>query len=60
MFSNLARGPGCDKYLRQVEESCERYWKNGRQLCEEISLTRNHCISPVSIHDEVSKRFRLH
>ncbi|XP_053379318.1 nonsense-mediated mRNA decay factor SMG8-like isoform X1 [Mercenaria mercenaria] len=47
VFSQFARGPACDKYMKQLEESCERFWKNGRQLCEEISLTGNHCVNPL-------------
>jgi hypothetical protein len=49
VFSQFARGPACDKYMKQLEDSCERFWKNGRQLCEEISLTGNHCVNPVCI-----------
>ena len=48
MFSQIARGPACEKYMKQLEESCDRYWKNGRQLCEEVSLLGNHCVNPVS------------
>ena len=43
-----ARGPACDRYLDQLEQECEQVWKNGRQLCEEISLTGNHCVNEVS------------
>lgn len=38
------RGPALGSYVRQLEESCERYWHGGRQLCEEVSLTGNHCV----------------
>ena len=48
VFSQIARGPACEKYMKQLEESCDRYWKNGRQLCEEVSLLGNHCVNPVS------------
>ena len=48
VFSQIARGPACDKYMKQLEDSCDRYWKNGRQLCEEVSLLGNHCVNPVS------------
>ena len=43
-----ARGPACDKYLKDLEESCEQIWKDGRQLCEEVSITGNHCVHEVS------------
>jgi hypothetical protein len=44
----FARGPAYDKYQKQLEESCDQWWKSGRQLCENISLTGNHCVHPVS------------
>ena len=49
VFSQIARGPACEKYMKQLEESCDRFWKNGRQLCEEVSLLGNHCVIPVNI-----------
>ncbi|WAR14293.1 SMG8-like protein [Mya arenaria] len=52
VFSQFARGPGCDKYVGQLEESCERFWRNGRQLCEEVSLTGNHCVNPLHRTDD--------
>lgn len=47
VFHQFARGPATEKYLHQLDEACEKFWKNGRQLCEEISVTGNHCIKPV-------------
>ena len=47
VFYQFARGPATEKYLHQLDEACEKFWKNGRQLCEEISVTGNHCIKPV-------------
>ncbi|KAL3861502.1 hypothetical protein ACJMK2_007534 [Sinanodonta woodiana] len=52
VFSQFARGPSCDKYIAQLEESCVNFWKNGRQLCEEISLTGNHCVNPLHRNPE--------
>ncbi|KAH3818615.1 nonsense-mediated mRNA decay factor SMG8-like isoform X1 [Dreissena polymorpha] len=52
VFTQLARGPACDKYLNQLEESCDTFWKNGRQLCEETSLTGNHCVNPLHRTDD--------
>ena len=49
-----ARGPACDKYLKDLEESCEQIWKDGRQLCEEVSITGNHCVHEVSPHQSHS------
>ena len=47
VFLQHARGPACDKYLDQLEAECSKIWKNGRQLCEVVSLTGKHCINPV-------------
>ena len=47
VFSQHARGPACERYLQQLEEDCEKVWRNGRQLCEHISLTGNHCVHEV-------------
>jgi len=43
-----ARGPACERYLEELEHECEDLWKNGRQMCEETSLTGNHCVNEVS------------
>lgn len=48
VFHQFARGPACEKYLKQLEQSCEKFWRNGRQLCEEVSILSNHCVNPVS------------
>uniref|UniRef100_T1JDF4 Nonsense-mediated mRNA decay factor SMG8 n=1 Tax=Strigamia maritima TaxID=126957 RepID=T1JDF4_STRMM len=60
IFTLHARGPVFDRYAQQLKEECERFWKNGRQLCEVISLTGNHCINPLhrlldAIEDEYNK-----
>nr|XP_022343746.1 protein smg8-like isoform X2 [Crassostrea virginica] len=47
VFHQFARGPACDKYLKQLEQSCEKFWRNGRQLCEEVSILSNHCVNPL-------------
>ncbi|XP_052717339.1 nonsense-mediated mRNA decay factor SMG8-like isoform X1 [Crassostrea angulata] len=47
VFHQFARGPACEKYLKQLEQSCEKFWRNGRQLCEEVSILSNHCVNPL-------------
>lgn len=47
VFLHHARGPACEKYIAQLKEDCMRIWQDGRQMCEEISLTGNHCVSEV-------------
>uniref|UniRef100_A0A224YEU9 Nonsense-mediated mRNA decay factor SMG8 n=1 Tax=Rhipicephalus zambeziensis TaxID=60191 RepID=A0A224YEU9_9ACAR len=47
MFSTHARGPAFQRYAQQLKEDCDLVWKSGRQMCEVLSLTGNHCINPV-------------
>jgi protein SMG8 len=49
VFRQHARGAAADKYLKQLAEECERVWCNGRQQCEEISLTGKPCVNQVNI-----------
>ena len=48
VFQQHARGQAAEKYLGQLAEGCEKLWQAGRRLCEDISLTGNHCVNPVS------------
>ncbi|XP_041359908.1 protein smg8-like isoform X2 [Gigantopelta aegis] len=45
VFAQFARGPAYEKYLKQLEESCEEWWKSGHRQCEETSLTGNLCLN---------------
>lgn len=47
VFLHNARGPAAHKYALQLREECEKYWTNGRQLCEHISLTGQHCVNEL-------------
>ena len=38
-----ARGPASEKFAEVLAAECTSYWQSGRQMCEEISLTGNHC-----------------
>ncbi|RUS78116.1 hypothetical protein EGW08_014124 [Elysia chlorotica] len=49
VFSQYARGPGYAKYMQELELSCTRYWKSGRQQCEALSLTGNLCTNKVHL-----------
>jgi hypothetical protein len=44
-FSVQARGPSSKKYAQLLVEECTNYWMAGRQMCEELSLTGNHCVN---------------
>jgi len=46
-FTQHAHGPTADKYLTRLIEGCEKYWRAGRQICEETSLTGNPCVQEV-------------
>ena len=39
VFLQHARGPACERYLRQLEATCVKVWRDGRQLCEVVSIT---------------------
>ncbi|RWS17652.1 protein smg8-like protein, partial [Dinothrombium tinctorium] len=49
MFTLHARGPALFDYARQLREECDRFWQNGHQMCEVLSLTGNNCINPIHI-----------
>ncbi|XP_061461023.1 nonsense-mediated mRNA decay factor SMG8 [Rhineura floridana] len=44
VYSQHARGPAFHKYALQLHEDCYKFWSNGHQLCEERSLTDQHCV----------------
>lgn len=44
VYSQHARGPAFQKYAMQLHEDCYKFWSNGHQLCEERSLTDQHCV----------------
>nr|CAD7597733.1 unnamed protein product [Timema genevievae] len=47
VFAVHARGPLFEQYVTQLERECDRHWKNGRQMCEVLSLTGNPCTNPL-------------
>ena len=47
VFRAHARGPCRSQYLGRLEDECGRLWRQGRQICEALSLTGNPCINPV-------------
>lgn len=44
VYSQHARGVAFQRYALQVHEDCYKFWSNGHQLCEERSLTDQHCV----------------
>lgn len=47
VFRSHARGPSCALYRGQLQAECDALWRQGRQICETLSLTGNPCINPV-------------
>ncbi|XP_075709070.1 nonsense-mediated mRNA decay factor SMG8 [Rhinoderma darwinii] len=44
VYSQHARGPAFQKYAIHLNEDCYKFWSSGHQLCEERSLTDQHCV----------------
>ncbi|XP_067289611.1 nonsense-mediated mRNA decay factor SMG8 [Pseudorasbora parva] len=44
VYSQQARGSAFQRYALQLHEDCYKFWRNGHQLCEERSLTDQHCV----------------
>ncbi|KAG8538229.1 hypothetical protein GDO81_023067, partial [Engystomops pustulosus] len=44
VYSQHARGPAFQKYAMHLNEDCYKFWSSGHQLCEERSLTDQHCV----------------
>ncbi|XP_018597379.1 protein SMG8 [Scleropages formosus] len=44
VYSQHARGVAFHRYAVQLHEDCYKFWSNGHQLCEERSLTDQHCV----------------
>ncbi|XP_005748387.1 protein SMG8 [Pundamilia nyererei] len=44
VYSQHARGVAFQRYALQLHEDCYNFWSNGHQLCEERSLTDQHCV----------------
>jgi len=41
------RGAMLDKYVAILEKQCNEHWKNGRQMCETLSLTGHPCMNAI-------------
>lgn len=44
VYSQHARGIAFQRYAMQLHEDCYKFWSTGHQLCEERSLTDQHCV----------------
>lgn len=46
-FTMNSRGPAIYKYIQSIQTECDKFWNNGRKMCEELSLTGNCCMNKV-------------
>ncbi|XP_033906041.3 nonsense-mediated mRNA decay factor SMG8-like [Acipenser ruthenus] len=44
VYSQHARGVAFQRCALQLHDDCYKFWSNGHQLCEERSLTDQHCM----------------
>ncbi|XP_057677857.1 nonsense-mediated mRNA decay factor SMG8 [Corythoichthys intestinalis] len=44
VYSQHARGVAFQRYALQLHDDCYKFWSNGHQLCEERSLSDQHCV----------------
>uniref|UniRef100_A0A8C4R9L3 Nonsense-mediated mRNA decay factor SMG8 n=1 Tax=Eptatretus burgeri TaxID=7764 RepID=A0A8C4R9L3_EPTBU len=49
VYRQQARGPASQFYLNKLHEDCMAFWTAGHQLCEERSLTDQHCMHKYHI-----------
>ncbi|XP_057374680.1 nonsense-mediated mRNA decay factor SMG8-like [Daphnia carinata] len=53
LLSSHGRGPAVQKFLGRLDTECDRFWRNGRRMCEFPSIIGNPCIQPVHrVHAE--------
>lgn len=47
IYEMHAIGPLYNEYFNKLKNECIKYWKNGRQICEALSLTGNPCTHAI-------------
>ena len=47
LLSSHGRGPAVQKFLNRLDIDCDRFWRNGRRMCESPSISGNPCIQSV-------------
>lgn len=47
LFLNIGQGPEVRRWMNKLIQKCDKYWKNGRQQCETLSLLGHVCSQPV-------------
>ena len=56
VYSQHARGVAFQRYALQLHEDCYKFWSNGHQLCEERSLTDQHCVHKFHLLPQPGER----
>lgn len=56
VYSQHARGVAFQRYALQLHEDCYNFWSNGHQLCEERSLTDQHCVHKFHLLPQPGER----
>eukprot|EP01122_Echinamoeba_exundans_P000134 TRINITY_DN10118_c0_g1_i1.p1 TRINITY_DN10118_c0_g1~~TRINITY_DN10118_c0_g1_i1.p1 ORF type:complete len:986 (+),score=151.58 TRINITY_DN10118_c0_g1_i1:38-2995(+) len=46
VFLKLARGPAAAEILAQLVAETEKYWRDGHQRCDAVSVTMRNCVHP--------------
>lgn len=59
VYSQHARGVAFQRYALQLHEDCYKFWSNGHQLCEERSLTDQHCVHKFHLLPKPGKQHCL-
>uniref|UniRef100_A0A3Q3WVS2 Nonsense-mediated mRNA decay factor SMG8 n=1 Tax=Mola mola TaxID=94237 RepID=A0A3Q3WVS2_MOLML len=59
VYSQHARGVAFQRYALQLHEDCYKFWSNGHQLCEERSLTDQHCIHKFHLLPQPGEKLDL-
>ncbi|XP_037543762.1 protein SMG8 [Nematolebias whitei] len=59
VYSQHARGVAFQRYAVQLHEDCYKFWSNGHQLCEERSLTDQHCVHKFHLLPQPGEKLDL-
>jgi hypothetical protein len=47
----VSSGPCVEKFAKKLVEECERFWKDGKQKCDSISMTGRPCTKALHTID---------
>ncbi|KAI8051069.1 uncharacterized protein B0P05DRAFT_480258 [Gilbertella persicaria] len=58
MYQLLARGPCMEEFAARLSRECDLIWKQGRQSCEQVSLTGRACRLKIGHENETTQKSR--